>query len=44
MTEVLDVSAIVDILAEALVRKTLDISMSMSISRSHKDLEFLILR
>lgn len=42
MTDMLDVLAMADILAEVVVRKPLDVSMSTSIIKSHTDLEFLI--
>lgn len=40
--EVLNVPAMADTLAEAVVRKALDISMSMSVIRSSTKLEFLV--
>lgn len=40
--EVLSLSSVGDTLVEAGVRKALDMSMSMSVTRSHADLELLI--
>lgn len=42
MTEVLSVDDVVDVLAEPVIRKALDISLFMSVTRSHADLELLV--
>lgn len=42
VTKVLSVPDVVDTLAETCIREALDISMSMSVTRSHVDLELLI--